>query len=144
MHRSFAGVAGALVLFTVVWGLAIAGSPRTQRLHMFDARRTEDLKTISKEISRICLGPEWEQKGQERTLRRAVPAALDEVVKEAKGRRPRINDPQTAAPYSYEVLGQSKFRLCADFSFPRDEPVEAFWNHQQGRHCFEFDVLKPD
>jgi len=144
MHRSFAGIAGALVLFTVAWGLVIAGSPRTQRLHMFDTRRLDHLQTISTEISRICLGPESERKREEKSLRRAVPATLDEVVKEAKGRKPRILDPETNVPYAYEVLGESKFRLCATFSFPRDEDVEAFWNHQQGRHCFEFDVLKPD
>jgi hypothetical protein len=58
--------------------------------------------------------------------------------------RPRIVDPATGAPYEYRVTGPSSFELCATFDGPRDEDFMARWNHAAGRHCFEFDLLRPE
>ena len=73
-----------------------------------------------------------------------LPASLEEVVAEARFRRPGIRDPQTGELYGYEVVGDSRFRLCAGFNAERDESFDVVWNHPPGRHCFEIDALRPE
>jgi hypothetical protein len=143
MHRMFAGAATAVVLFTAVWGFAVTGSPGTARLHKFDERRVEDLQTIHEEIENICLGDGRFHPPEERQLLRPLPATLEQVANAAKRRRPNIRDPETGEAYGYEILDEAHFRLCATFRFTRDEERIPVWNHQTGRHCFEFDVLNP-
>jgi hypothetical protein len=143
MHRAFAGAASGVVLFTIVWGFAIAGSPGTARLHRFDERRVDDLQTIHTEIENVCLGGGRYRSPGERQLLRPLPATLEEVANSAKRRRPNIRDPETGEAYGYEVLTETSYRLCARFRFARDEEHDPVWNHQSGRHCFEFDVLRP-
>jgi hypothetical protein len=143
MHRAFAGAATAVVLVTVVWGFAVTGSPGTARLQQFDARRIEDLQSIRREIESICLGQTRHLAAGERRLERPLPEKLDEVVESARHRRPDIVDPETGEPFGYEIVDESRFRLCATFHFARDEEADPLWNHPEGRHCFEFDVLNP-
>ena len=143
MHRAFAGVASGIVLFAVVWGFAVTGSPGTARLHKFDERRVEDLQTIRGEIENICLGDGRLRPPKERQLLRPLPATLEQVANSARRRRPNILDPETGEAYGYEVLEEAHFRLCATFRFARDEERNPVWNHQPGRHCFEFDALNP-
>ena len=143
MHRMFAGAASGVVLLTVVWGFAVTGSPGTARLHKFDERRVEDLRTIQREIVNICLGDGRLRPPEERQLLRPLPATLAQVASSAKRRRPNVRDPETGEAYGYEVLDEAHFRLCATFRFARDEKYVPVWNHQPGRHCFEFDALNP-
>jgi hypothetical protein len=142
MHRGFAGAACGVVLLAVAWGFAAVGSPGTARLHRFDARRVDDLRTIRDEIGNICLGDQRFAAPDERRLLRPLPAALGEVAEAARHRRPSLHDPETGEPYAYEVLDASRFRLCATFRFARDEEQDPIWNHVAGRHCFEFDALR--
>lgn len=142
MHRSFAGAASGVVLLTVVWGFAVAGSPGTARLHLFDDRRVDDLRTIKDEIGNICLGVQRFASPDERRLLRPLPATLEEVAESARERRPNLRDPETGEPYAYDALDATRFRLCASFRFARDEEHDPLWNHAAGRHCFEFDALR--
>lgn len=144
MHRSFFAAANVLVATALVWGFVLAGSPITERLRKFDDRRIEDLEVIQDEIVSICLGDERSRPPEERKLRRPIPRTLSELVEAARVRRPAIRDPETGEPYGYEVLGESGFRLCASFRFPRDEKYRVSWNHPAGRQCFEFDALRPE
>ena len=143
MHRAFAGAAGGIVLLTVVWGFVVAGSPGTARLHKFDERRLEALRIIHSEIDDSCLGAGRSSPLEERQLQRPLPASLGEVADSAKQRRPDIQDPETGEVYGYEILDETRFRLCATFRLARDEEHDPVWNHQPGRQCFEFDALNP-
>ncbi len=143
MHRAFAGVTSSIVLLTVVWGFIVAGSPGTARLQKFDERRVEDLQTIRTEIENTCLGDARFRPLEERQLQRPLPATLEQVVDSATRRRPDILDPETGEEYGYTILNETRFQLCATFHFPRDEELSPVWNHPAGRHCFEFDVLRP-
>ena len=88
----------------------------------------------------MCLGDSrWHQ----RKLERPLPATLEELVDLARSRRPDVRDPETGAPYEYEVLARTRFRLCATFRLERDEDADPFWTHGPGRQCFEIDVLRP-
>jgi hypothetical protein len=143
MHRTFAGIASGVVLITLVWGFVVTGSPGTARLHKFDERRVEDLRTIKSEIEILCLGQSRHKSAQERVLVRPLPTTLEELAASAEQRRPEIRDRETGEPYEYEVLDESRYRVCATFNFARDEEYQPVWNHPAGRHCFELDALKP-
>jgi hypothetical protein len=143
MHHVFAGASGGIVLLVLVWGFVVTGSPGTARLHKFDDRRLEDLKSIKAELETICLGETRYRSSEERQMVRPLPATLSEVAASARQRRPDTLDPQTGKGYGYEIIDPSRYRLCATFHFARDEEYEPFWNHEAGHSCFEFDLLRP-
>lgn len=144
LHRGFAVVATLLTLFTLGWGFVLVGSPATERQRKFDERRIEDLGAIRDEIANIVLGDLRHLPPEERKQQRPLPRTLQEVVSAAKERRPEIVDPRTGEPYVYDVLDDTRFRLCAVFQFERNESYDVLWNHPSGRHCFEFDVMHAD
>jgi hypothetical protein len=143
LHTRFGWAATAVILATIAGGIYLTGSPAAERLRRFDARRIDDLTTISGEVLNISLGPAWRNPQVTPVLRQPLPRTLEDVVSGAQQRRPRITDPATSARYEYEVLSDSRFRLCATFDQPRDEPLDVRWNHPAGRYCFEFDALNP-
>jgi hypothetical protein len=143
LHTRFGWAAGAAVLATIVGGMTLTGLPTTERLRRFDARRIEDLRTIADEALNISLGPRWRSPQAAATLRQPLPRSLDEVAAGAVQRRPRIADPVTHERYGYEVVNETRFRLCATFDQLRDEPLDVRWNHPAGRHCFEVDAMNP-
>ena len=141
--HGYPGMFIGIALLTVVWGFVVTGSPGTARLQKFDDRRVEDLQTIEDEIENACLGGTRYSPMEERALQRPLPATLEDVVELATLRRPDIRDPETGKKYEYDVLDESRYRLCATFHFSRDEENLPIWNHEAGRQCFEFDVLRP-
>jgi len=143
MHRGFALASSAVVLLTLVWGFVVTGSPGAARLAKFDERRIEDLRTIHDEIVNVCLGDRRYAPAEQRSLVEPLPATLADLADRARRRRPDIRDPETGEPYAYEVLDETRYRLCATFHSARDEEYEPVWNHGPGRQCFELDVQNP-
>lgn len=143
-HSTFGIVATAIVLTAFVWGIFIVGSPVSGRKQRFDDRRIEDLRAISGEIMNVV----YERKPYDPIPTpkptRPVPASLEEVASQAQYQRLNITDPETGAPYEYNVSSATSYQLCATFSFERRQPYDIFWDHQSGRRCFEFDVTKSD
>lgn len=136
----FQTAAIAIAATAVVWGAVIVGSPAAQRARKYDERRVEDLKAISDEIREIVLVDRWRSK-DELEMERDLPKTLEEAAASATYRKLDRTDPETGEPYKYEITGKSTFRLCATFSTARNRRYDIFWNHPEGEHCFEFDVL---
>lgn len=145
LNRWFGIAAWAVALAVVAWGFVYAGSPMSQRLERLDERRVNDLRAIQEEIYTITYQgvDRYNQPTPITKLPRPLPVSLDQVVKLAQFQRPSIVDPDSGAPYSYDVRG-SKFSLCAVFSTEQDNSYNVFWNHPAGEHCFEFDALDPN
>jgi hypothetical protein len=145
MHRRFGLAAGSIAALTIVWGAVTVGAPGTERSRKIDDRRVLALQTIVREIEAMCLGPHSARpEGPPTALVRPLPGSLEELATGAARTRPRIADPATGIPYEYRTDGPSSYELCATFDRPRDEDDEPRWNHPAGRHCFMFDVLRPD
>jgi hypothetical protein len=89
------------------------------------------------------VGTDWRNPTVKLTMTKPLPPSLTAVATNVVRQRPRIQDPATAAPYGYQVVSESKLRLCASFDTARDEPGDVAWNHPAGWHCFNFDVLSP-
>lgn len=143
LHR-YAGITATVaVAAAVVVGIVATGSPAAERLRKFDVRRVDDIRMINGEVMNQTVGTDWRSPQVAPAIKAPLPASLEEVAKHAMRQRPRMQDPVTGTPYSYEVVSASSFRVCATFDTARDEPGDVAWNHPAGRHCFTFDALSP-
>ncbi len=124
-------IAGSIVIVAagVITGLWLSGSPAITRAERLDERRIADLMRLARVLERTWRDDE------------VLPAALDELV---DGRRlaELPVDPVTATRYGYRRTGSMQFELCAEFArpMPRDSDTENFWNHDEGRKCYAFDL----
>jgi len=142
-HRWFGWVSSIAVAASLVGGLFVVGSPATERVRRLDAQRASDVKIISEEVFNTTVGTAWRNPAVPLAIKQPVPRSLSDLAAGAQRIRPRINDPKTGVPYEYQVLGESTFRVCANFEQARDEVADVAWNHPAGRHCFDFDALNP-
>ena len=143
LHRHAAWASSAVVLLAVGVGVFVAGSPAEARLRKFDVRRMEDVRMIYGEVMNQTVGTDWRNPEVKPALNKPLPPSLEAVTRNALRQRPRIQDPATSAPYGYQVVNPSTFRVCASFDRARDEPGDVAWNHPSGLHCFTFDVFAP-
>ncbi|MGO4886096.1 MAG: hypothetical protein ACLP59_35515 [Bryobacteraceae bacterium] len=118
-----AAVAAVLVVLTL--GFRFLGSPANQRAINSDERRIEDLRAIA----------QWMHNR---------PLPLPATLAETPNSPAHLTDPVTHVPYEYHATGTA-YELCATFATVGrvDEgtyqPRSAFWNHPQGRYCFQLD-----
>jgi hypothetical protein len=123
------GAAAIVVCAAIIAGIAVLGSPATQRQRRLDAARIADLESIARLVSAFA------------GLHKALPADIG-VLQREPGYRVPPGDPESGKPYQYEVLGTDAYRLCATFATrsSRDEPPYdvwgGMWHHGAGRQCF--------
>ncbi len=127
-----------LILVSIILGFVVIGSPRTQRMLRYDGEKITDLQGIQGQILSY-----WQNKG-------ILPKTLDEM-KDSLSYYTVPVDSQTQVQYSYKVLNQNSFELCADFNKASPSDLAAYpssysygygrngenWQHEAGRQCFE-------
>jgi len=135
--RMMIAVVGAIVVF----GFYTAGLPQSQRLVRLDEQKISALQTIQNQVIEF-----WRAKNR-------LPLNLEELKSATLGITIPV-DTQTDLPYQYLVLGNLKFKLCADFetSFnveTKDRAISVsaypdpyysgyqYWQHEIGDTCFE-------
>lgn len=139
-HNSvFRIVAIASVAVVFALGAYFIGSPGTERDRRLDEVRVNDLRTIEGEVRNISV--DYTQ--LKPSLKEALPTSLNDVVAKAVYTQPTIVDPETGAAYEYSVKNPTTIELCATFSTTREQTYDIFWNHPEGHHCYEIDVLAP-
>ncbi|WP_212524921.1 hypothetical protein [Actibacterium sp. MT2.3-13A] len=92
----------ALVAALVVFGLLTVGGPGKGRMERRDATRLSDLQDLGQYVRCVA-------NTQDKTL----PAGLAPV--ETCQRELRLADPFTGAPYLYQRVSDTAYRLCAGF-----------------------------
>lgn len=129
MNARVMAIASAVVVAgSIAAGLFVIGSPGGQRQERFDARRVQDLRMLSYQVT-----AHWMQ-----TQR--LPEGTAELVDGRSMTRLAV-DPVSKASYEYRITAPRRFELCATFdraSPPAD--LGDFWAHEPGRKCFAFDV----
>jgi hypothetical protein len=120
----------ALALAAVIAGFLVIGSPARQRQLALDEKRVEHLRQIAGAVDLY-----WQR--HER-----LPASLDELANEWIA---QLRDPETGAPYRYEVAGDERYRLCAVFALADEQPAEVPWKrhlstHPAGPHCYRLNA----
>lgn len=127
-----------IILASIIWGFAVLGSPRTQRLIKYDEQKVMDLQNINSQIQNY-----YQLKG-------VLPITLGEI------NQPYSfvpTDSQTGQSYEYLNMGTSTpsntaYKLCATFnttsrtsensSLTRAMPQygNEIWAHDAGYFCF--------
>ncbi len=132
---------GCIVVFVgiVVLAASLIRNPQEMRIVRIDEKRVSDLIRISRSVETYFHD------------QRRLPDTLAEVV---SGNRQYVSlqDPETAAQYSYRVLDVQTFEVCAVFAtstanskeqrFVYIGGVDRDWRHGAGQQCFKLD-LKP-
>ncbi|KKW17166.1 MAG: hypothetical protein UY56_C0001G0020 [Parcubacteria group bacterium GW2011_GWA1_50_14] len=128
-----------LVGIVVLSSFFVAGSPAEQKDRRLDSRRVEDLQFIQSEVTYY-----WQGKN-------ALPENLSLVNDDLRGVRVPV-DPETGESYSYRVVEDKVFEICATFLTDSSEyltepayyPYESgSWGHGTGEVCFER-TIDPD
>ncbi len=132
-HAVIGGVIALVVAGAVTAGLAVIGSPSEARLERLDARRIQDLQTLSRRIDVY-----WVRHGK-------LPSTLDAVSLESPATAPR--DPVSGQPYEFRAAGEKRYELCATFDRRSTGTAhglgEELWAHGAGRGCFPLEVKAP-
>lgn len=116
-----------LIIFAVIWGFTVLGSPRTQKFFKYDEQKIMGLQNLDGAIIGY-----YQTKG-------FLPNSLNEIS--SISYYYSQNDPQTGKSYEYILVGQSAktYELCAEFnkSSKGDKNyTNGEWSHPAGRYCF--------
>ena len=138
VNKPLLWIAALGVLLSIVLGFVVVGSPSTQRAIRFDTMRTQHLGDIQWQILNY-----WQTK-------EALPATLEDLFDSFNG-YVVPTDPETKAPYEYQILGPLTFELCATFNRSNEDAIDEAssvapymvegldprFEHSAGRTCFE-------
>jgi hypothetical protein len=115
-----------LAIAVVVAGFFIIGTPGQVRMLRLDAEKVQDLQNIQSQITDY-----WQQNG-------LLPADLGALTDSLSLMNIPV-DPQSGAPYTYKVVNQTAFQLCAMFSSATspNDTTEQNWQHGAGTVCFD-------
>ncbi|MEK9135310.1 MAG: DUF5671 domain-containing protein [Patescibacteria group bacterium] len=136
--RRFVYIISGVIAATIIGGFFLVGSPKEERLFLFDQQKVYDLQNIQGQIINY-----WQRKVR-------LPETLDNLNDDISGFQIPL-DQQTGASYEYSVKGAEAFELCATFNRPSLTlpsqqkarspymPMELGqnWDHKEGRICFE-------
>ena len=135
-------VSGLIILFAIIVGFSIIGSPQSQRLSKLDSQKVTDLQNIQWQIISY-----WQKTG-------ALPSAAAALNDSLSGFSYPL-DPQTGEMYEYKMTGQYSFQLCANFNRPSSAQQSSaypiltnpkgslsmdYWTHETGRVCFDRNI----
>jgi len=132
--------AGAFIIFSIVLGFWVMGSPYTQKEKRFDAERVAHLQTIQYQIISY-----WQAKQK-------LPITLEDIKDPISGFVLPV-DPSDKSQYEYVAKDKFSFQLCATFkmetpdgaalegysgpNYPYKNGMNENWKHSAGKVCFE-------
>src|SRR3989344_2420434 len=128
-RKVWAVVSGLVIIFSVIWGFSVLGSPRTQRLIKYDEQKVNDLMNLNNEIINYY------------STNGVLPKTLADM---SSYYLPQI-DSQTQEAYEYQKTGDKTYNLCAEFNKPVDDKNQLSkasrygnlsWVHGAGKYCF--------
>ena len=145
LHRTFAAAAGVVVVPAFLYGLVLAGSPLVERQRKLDEQRVIDVRTIAQAaMEYVYQGDDYRWREQAEP-QRALPETLQQLAQLSEHHRVPLEGPK-GQPYTYRVLDENRFEVCAAFSFPAERTrwTAPFWDHPAGGHCYQFDTSVPN
>ena len=135
VSQIFFGLVVAVTVISVVTSFFIVDSPQKTNLKKLDEQRVNDLTYLSDMVNNYYYEND------------VLPEDL------SAARFSQFTDPATQQPYTYNVLGEESYELCATFDLPADDSDETYYSgnrdwfyHQAGQQCFTASVnpdLKP-
>lgn len=135
LNRIFLILSIIAVISGVITGFWLLGSPALQRKLKADEQRLQNLHKIARDLYQEAV--DNNNLEETFTLPQSLPDEEDTV------------DPISGEPYDYQVISGTRYQLCAEFATDSDrinqtdtsyQNFDEFWQHPQGKHCFELDV----
>ncbi|HEY9580502.1 MAG TPA: hypothetical protein VIR65_11655 [Rhizorhapis sp.] len=126
------GLVAAIGIAAVVAAVVLVDPPWQERQQRSDEIRQDNLQ----QIDEMILSYQREHK--------VLPESFEALSRYSHRMLP--TDPETGAPYAYEVLSQSSYRLCANFRAERRAETGPLLNpspfafHPAGEKCFLLEV----
>ncbi len=135
LPRAFAFLSSGCLLAILAVGFVFAGSPQHQRMVRLDEERVQDLQSLEYEVIEY-----WR-------LKEELPSELSDLERDGYYFELPL-DPRSGESYQYQVLGDLKFELCADFdltslenqALPDRYMGAAQFEHEAGVDCFEKEI----
>ena len=139
LRKVISNVVVVVISISILLGLAVAGSPGEMRNMKLDETRVSNLSEIQREVTMY-----WQNN-------EVLPESLDDISNELSYFVLPI-DPETEKGYVYNVIGEKKFQLCADFSTSNLDEINSVaqygyyginpeeWKHDAGRYCFDREI----
>ena len=128
LRATLAVAVAVVVVAVVVAGFLVMGSPSEARLRRLDERRVGHLRQISRSVALF-----W-------TVNDDLPESLGQLS-DVGGVAETPTDPESGESYSYRIIDQTRYELCAEFARSIEgralRPGAQLWSHAQGRGCFE-------
>lgn len=102
MHKYYAGIGalGILVVFSVIMGAIIAGSPFEQQAKAYDARRLDAFRFIDYAVQKYYLE------------NHKLPASLSQISATPQ----TLKDPENKKNYDYQIVSPASYKLCTVFA----------------------------
>ncbi|HTE49094.1 MAG TPA: DUF5671 domain-containing protein [Candidatus Paceibacterota bacterium] len=138
LWRIFSAV---VIIVSIIWGFAVLGSPRTQRLIKYDEQKVSDLQNINNQITSY-----YSNQG-------TLPYNLEEM---GNGNYYVAQvDSQNQKPYEYVKNSDTTYNLCAEFNKASDDKSNTAypkypsyggnitWSHPAGHYCFN-ETINPN
>jgi CRISPR/Cas system-associated exonuclease Cas4 (RecB family) len=129
--RVFVAAVTLVVAAVVATAIVVLGSPAEQRMIRLDQRRVSDLVALGNAINMYVENHE------------KLPPDLAAAAT-APYARVKLTDPETAAPYEYQLVDEKSYKLCAVFARRSENDRAAIsytselgWDHEAGRQCFD-------
>ncbi len=126
---------GVFVLLTLVYGLTNIETPTEVREMKLDEQQVNDLRNIQMEIEAYY------------NIEDVLPESLVDLYEDRKLPEPAAG----RSPYTYDVIDEYTYNLCASFSYPSEEDEYYYrdvyfrdktfsWDHGAGERCFKRNV----
>ena len=127
-----------IILFSIIWGFSVLGSPRTQQLIKYDEHKVSDLQNLNMQVQ------DYYQRFH------SLPSSFRDLLKLNYGGI-SIIDTQIKKPYEYNIVDNLSYEVCAIFnkSSNLDSNQTTYvqygnlsvrgsisWTHPSGRYCF--------
>lgn len=139
--RAFFWATLAVVIGVFISGLFIVEAPWKVKARRVDSEITSNLQTIQFRIN------EYFEKYEK------LPVELEDMGEDERySIKDSITDPRTGNVYEYNVLGEKRYELCADFETSNKEEDQSYprvtlnssWSHDAEYKCFELEVERVD
>ncbi|MES2213330.1 MAG: DUF5671 domain-containing protein [Patescibacteria group bacterium] len=132
-RKMWISITTVIVLGSIIWGFAVLGSPRTQRLMRYDDQKVSDLQSLNSSVQNYY------------SLQGVLPESIVDISNTEYYYAPNV-DSQTKKPYEYIKTSATAYQICAEFNKEAKNNTESAVPryggelnmniHPAGRYCF--------
>ena len=121
-------VTSILVIAAIVVGFMVIGSPRTQRLMKYDQAKVSDLQNLASQVRSFY------------EISKVLPTSLEQMSQSNSYGGYSFLDTQTQKPYTYKIVSDGIFEVCAEFNLDGTVPAAKSNEYAYNERYIDFNV----